>query len=225
MNGLLMSIDQPVQPREISVEATTVCLFLGNCKIVTRRGRNCGRMKSFAFGEEAVGEAQAALGELGRSEKLVEVEPGLYFAALDDMELPEALASKGWLAVALREFYEEAKLPLQCIERLRANAIRVPYLYLNSNEYIYRFRAEKERNRKIYQVDDTSVALYHSVLCDAIKAVKRAKERSATSPARLDFGAAEYLLPSHFGFCLGVQNAIERAYEPWLRILGSVSSC
>src|SRR5690606_17658831 len=47
----------------------------------------------------------------------------------------------------------------------------------------------------------------------AIKRVKRVKERSATEPALLDFGAAQYLLPSHFGFCLGVQNAIERAYE------------
>ena len=29
----------------------------------------------------------------------------------------------------------------------------------------------------------------------------------------IDFGWIQYVLPSHFGFCLGVQNAIERAYE------------
>jgi 4-hydroxy-3-methylbut-2-enyl diphosphate reductase len=29
----------------------------------------------------------------------------------------------------------------------------------------------------------------------------------------LDFGAVQYIIPSHFGFCLGVKNAIERAYE------------
>ncbi|MCK5845575.1 MAG: hypothetical protein KAG97_12750, partial [Victivallales bacterium] len=29
----------------------------------------------------------------------------------------------------------------------------------------------------------------------------------------LDFGPVSYVIPSHFGFCLGVQNAIERAYE------------
>ncbi len=29
----------------------------------------------------------------------------------------------------------------------------------------------------------------------------------------LDFGAVRYVIPSHFGFCLGVRNAIERAYE------------
>lgn len=198
---------------DIVSESAIICLFLGNSKIVVRRGSNCGKLKPFAFGEGAVQSAQAKLAELGRAEKLVEVAPGLCFVALDEMELPEELASAGWFASSLREFYEESNLSQQALELLRANAIRIPYLYLNSNDFIYRFRAEKERNRKIYQIDPSSVALYHSALCDAIKAVKRAKERSATSPARLDFGATEFLLPSHFGFCLGVQNAIERAYE------------
>ncbi|MDQ8186524.1 4-hydroxy-3-methylbut-2-enyl diphosphate reductase [Pelagicoccus sp. SDUM812002] len=193
--------------------ANVVCLFLGNSKIVTQHGQNCGKLKAFAVGDHAVEEAKSRLSQLGRLENLVEVESGVFFAALDEMELPEALAADGWKALSLREFYEETKLPEVTVSRIRANAIRIPYLYLNSNEYIYRFRAEKERNRKIYQVDDDSVALYHSALCDAIKAVKRSKERSATTPARLDFGATEFLLPSHFGFCLGVQNAIERAYE------------
>lgn len=190
-----------------------VCLFLGNSKIVVRRGRNCGRMKPFAFGENAVQEARLALEGLGRSERLVEVETGLYFVALDQMSLPEALVEEGWSAEPLQVFYQETKLSDSWVARIRSRAIRVPYLYLNSNDYIYRFRTENERNRDIYKVDDTSMALYHSALCDAIKAVKRSKERSATDPARLDFGVAEYLLPSHFGFCLGVQNAIERAYE------------
>jgi 4-hydroxy-3-methylbut-2-enyl diphosphate reductase len=35
----------------------------------------------------------------------------------------------------------------------------------------------------------------------------------AAAPVALDFGAVQYLIPSHFGFCLGVKNAIERAYE------------
>ncbi len=210
-----MSLNESSPACESSTSSTTavVCLFLGNCKIVTRRGRNCGKLKAFAIGEGAVEEAKAELEKFGRSENLVEVEPGVFFVALDEMELPEALAAAGWLELPLRDFYEENKLPDELVARIRANAIRVPYLYLNSNDYIYRFRAEKERNRKIYQVDEDSVALYHSALCDAIKAVKRSKERSATTPARLDFGATEFLLPSHFGFCLGVQNAIERAYE------------
>jgi 4-hydroxy-3-methylbut-2-enyl diphosphate reductase len=39
------------------------------------------------------------------------------------------------------------------------------------------------------------------------------KEKMSNDPITLNFGAVEYILPSHFGFCLGVQNAIERAYE------------
>jgi arylsulfatase len=38
-------------------------------------------------------------------------------------------------------------------------------------------------------------------------------ERTAAAPVTLDFGAVQYVIPSHFGFCLGVKNAIERAYE------------
>lgn len=210
-----MSFNQSSVSHENSKNASSdvVCLFLGNSKIVTRRGKNCGKLKAFAFGENAVQTAKTRLEELGRTENLVEVGPSVYFAALDEMQLPPRLEADGWFALPLREFYEQNKLPSEAVSRIRTSAIRVPYLYLNTNEYIYRFRAEKERNRKIYQVDDDSVALYHSALCDAIKAVKRSKERSATTPARLDFGATEFLLPSHFGFCLGVQNAIERAYE------------
>lgn len=209
-----MSVIESIPPSEASGQsATAVCLFLGNSKIVTLPGRNCGKFKAFAYGRDAAREAQVLLERWGRSEKLVEVEQGLFFVALDEMELPSKMAEDGWLALPLVEFYAGTKLPSEGVARIRANAIRIPYLYLNSNDYIYRFRAEKERNRNIYQVDASSVALYHSALCDAIKTVKRTKERSATTPARLDFGAAEYLLPSHFGFCLGVQNAIERAYE------------
>jgi 4-hydroxy-3-methylbut-2-enyl diphosphate reductase len=43
--------------------------------------------------------------------------------------------------------------------------------------------------------------------------LRRTKEKSSGEPAVLDFGAVSYVIPSHFGFCLGVQNAIERAYE------------
>ncbi len=91
--------------------------------------------------------------------------------------------------------------------------IDVPYLHLGENDFIYKFRTEKSRNRDIYQLDDAASTLYQSRLCAAIKALARTHERSATAPVGLDFGAVHYLLPSHFGFCLGVKNAIERAYE------------
>ena len=98
------------------------------------------------------------------------------------------------------------------LEALNPYLARLPYLDLGENEYIYRFRTSKERNRGIY-IDAKSEALYQSQLCAAIKAARRAKEKTSGPPAVLDFGPVRYVIPSHFGFCLGVQNAIERAYE------------
>lgn len=89
---------------------------------------------------------------------------------------------------------------------------QIPYLNMGENEYIYRFRTAKERNRCIY-VDAQSEALYQSELCAVIKQARRAREKTSGEPAVLDFGPVSYVIPSHFGFCLGVQNAIERAYE------------
>ena len=99
------------------------------------------------------------------------------------------------------------------LDRLEPHLIAIPYLHLGENDYIYKFRVERDRNRDIYQQDDAARALYQSRLCEAIKALARTNERSATCPALLDFGAVRYVIPSHFGFCLGVKNAIERAYE------------
>lgn len=101
---------------------------------------------------------------------------------------------------------------LQVLDGIEPHLIRIPYLELSENEYIYRFRTAKERNRNIY-IDRQSAALYQSELCKVIKAVKRSKEKFSGEPAVLDFGPVRYIIPSHFGFCLGVQNAIERAYE------------
>lgn len=98
------------------------------------------------------------------------------------------------------------------LKLIEPNLVRIPYLDLGENEYIYRFRTAKERNRNIY-IDDQSEALYQSALCSVIKAARRTKEKSSGEPAVLDFGPIRYVIPSHFGFCLGVQNAIERAYE------------
>ncbi|MGJ8640547.1 MAG: 4-hydroxy-3-methylbut-2-enyl diphosphate reductase [Opitutaceae bacterium] len=88
----------------------------------------------------------------------------------------------------------------------------LPYLDMGENEYIFRFRTAKERNRSVY-VDTQSDELYQSHLCAAIKAARRTKEKKSGEPAVIDFGPVSYIIPSHFGFCLGVQNAIERAYE------------
>jgi 4-hydroxy-3-methylbut-2-enyl diphosphate reductase len=99
------------------------------------------------------------------------------------------------------------------LARLDPFLIEVPYLNLGENDFIYKFRPEKERNTAIYAQDADAGAIYQSRLCTAIKALARRHERTATAPVLLDFGAVRYLVPSHFGFCLGVKNAIERAYE------------
>ncbi len=96
---------------------------------------------------------------------------------------------------------------------LEPHLIEIPYLNLGENDFIYKFRPEKERNTAIYAQDAEAGAIYQSRLCAAIKALARRHERTATAPVILDFGAVHYLVPSHFGFCLGVKNAIERAYE------------
>jgi 4-hydroxy-3-methylbut-2-enyl diphosphate reductase len=99
------------------------------------------------------------------------------------------------------------------LARLDPHLIEIPYLNLGENDFIYKFRPEKERNDAIYAQDAEAGAIYQSGLCAAIKALARRHERTATAPVLLDFGAVHYLVPSHFGFCLGVKNAIERAYE------------
>ena len=100
----------------------------------------------------------------------------------------------------------------EVLQTIEPDLVRIPYLDSTETEYIYRFRTPKERNRDIY-VDQQSEELYQSKLCRAIKAARRTKEKTSGAPALLDFGAVSYVIPSHFGFCLGVQNAIERAYE------------
>jgi len=99
------------------------------------------------------------------------------------------------------------------LTRIPEHLVRIPYLHLGESDFIYKFRPEKERNPAIYANDQVSSGLYQSKLCAAIKALARRNERSATEPVTLNFGSVEYIIPSHFGFCLGVKNSIERAYE------------
>ena len=99
------------------------------------------------------------------------------------------------------------------LTHLEPHLVKLPYLHLGENDFIYKFRPEKERNTAIYANDTLSSGLYQSRLCAAIKLLARQHERNATDPVTLNFGAVEYVIPSHFGFCLGVKNAIERAYE------------
>ncbi len=99
------------------------------------------------------------------------------------------------------------------LAELEPHLVDIPYLHLGENDFIYKFRPAQERNTAIYAQDAAAGALYQSQLCSAIKALARQHERTAAAPVTLDFGVVRYVIPSHFGFCLGVKNAIERAYE------------
>ena len=124
--------------------------------------------------------------------------PGVVFRSIESLE-GEAGALDPALAAVLGA--------------LEPHLIQIPYLHLGENDYIFKFRPEAERNTAIYAQDASSGALYQSRLFSAIKELARRRERSAATPVTLDFGAVSYVIPSHFGFCLGVKNAIERAYE------------
>jgi 4-hydroxy-3-methylbut-2-enyl diphosphate reductase len=99
------------------------------------------------------------------------------------------------------------------LKDLEPHLAEIPYLHLGENDFIYKFRPAMERNTAIYAQDPAADRLYQSQLCAAIKALARQLERTAAAPVTLDFRAVQYVIPSHFGFCLGVKNAIERAYE------------
>ena len=117
-----------------------------------------------------------------------------------------------WQSIYMLRRKSKTERLSEVLQAIDPHLHRVPYLDMGENEYIYRFRTNKERNSSIY-IDGQSVDLYQSRLCEAIKRLRRTKEKSSGEPAVLDFGAVSYVIPSHFGFCLGVQNAIERAYE------------
>lgn len=99
------------------------------------------------------------------------------------------------------------------LDQLDPYLVEIPYLHLGENDFIYKFRPAQERNISIYAQDPEASSLYQSKLCAAIKSLARQHERTAAAPVTLDFGSVRYVIPSHFGFCLGVKNAIERAYE------------
>ncbi len=56
---------------------------------------------------------------------------------------------------------------------------------------------------------------YRSPIISRVKAIRsnHDKRKKDFSPTRLDFGGIEFILARHFGFCFGVENAIEIAYR------------
>ena len=56
---------------------------------------------------------------------------------------------------------------------------------------------------------------YKSPIISRVKKARQAQDakKRNLSPAELDFGPVKFLLARHFGFCFGVENAIEIAYR------------
>ena len=129
------------------------------------------------------------------------------YIAYEDSDASDSL----FLTWETLESVEKTLALCDLISVIEPYLINISYLKFNQRDYIYRFRNAKERNTQIYQ--QNAIAIYQSQLCAAIKSIRRIKEKISNDPITLNFGAVEYILPSHFGFCLGVQNAIERAYE------------
>ena len=58
-------------------------------------------------------------------------------------------------------------------------------------------------------------SLFKSNLIGRIKEARRVQDKLKKdfTPTHLDFGPVEVLLSRHFGFCYGVENAVETAYQ------------
>lgn len=58
-------------------------------------------------------------------------------------------------------------------------------------------------------------SFYRSPIISKLKARRKAEDpkKKDFSPALLDFGPVQFIVPRHFGFCYGVENAIEIAYK------------
>ena len=56
---------------------------------------------------------------------------------------------------------------------------------------------------------------YRSPIIGKVKEIRKANDprKKDFSPTLLDFGPVQFYIPRHFGFCFGVENAIEKAYK------------
>ncbi len=58
-------------------------------------------------------------------------------------------------------------------------------------------------------------AFYRSPIISKVKAMRKAQDprKKDFTPTLLDFGSIRFYIARHFGFCYGVENAIEKAYK------------
>ncbi len=56
---------------------------------------------------------------------------------------------------------------------------------------------------------------YKSPIISRVKAARKLEDprKKDFSPTTLDFGNVSFIISRHFGFCYGVENAIEKSYK------------
>ncbi|MDF0692307.1 4-hydroxy-3-methylbut-2-enyl diphosphate reductase [Aquirufa ecclesiirivi] len=80
----------------------------------------------------------------------------------------------------------------------------------------YRFANGRTEKRNFKKMKSFSIpSLFKSDLISRVKEVRRLgdKLKKNFKPSIFDFGSVEILLSRHFGFCYGVENAVETAYK------------
>lgn len=195
-----------------------ILAFDGNCRLAVRRlGSKAGLPFTGTDLPMAVARLAGALPQHGEPKETFALETGGrgYRVHLVQAAGPAQDPEVRFEPLAALEADPGALSPSLAglLPALEPHLSALPYLHLGENDFIYKFRPERERNAAIYSTDVAAAALYQSRLFSEVKALVRRHERMAADPVHLDFGPVRYVVPSHFGFCLGVKNAIERAYE------------
>lgn len=76
---------------------------------------------------------------------------------------------------------------------------------------LYLYSPKKLESIKKFEIP----AYYRSSITGRIKEIRRLNDprKQNFAPAELDFGSVKFLIARHFGFCYGVENAIEISYK------------
>jgi len=73
------------------------------------------------------------------------------------------------------------------IAGLEPHLMAIPYLHLGENDYIYRFRVERERNHEIYAQDPAARILYESQLCESDQSAESYERALGQPPGHARF--------------------------------------
>lgn len=181
-------------------------LSAGKRRLYEEMGFDCALFEMFSFVYQA---------ELDKGLSEHEFDHVL-FGKFDGIPQPDAEEASAWKYSSIEGIKQDVEKNPQdytiwfkiILEQIDPYLIKVPYLGMKNVSKQFRHKKPQE-----YDLTDVASNLYQSKICAAIKSKLRQREGSAVAPAKLDFGPVQYVIASHFGFCLGVANAIDIAYE------------